>query len=236
MCFIDLLRLLNNGGLLIYMSLIKLTGINKVYDFTKVLNDINLTIEKGQFVAIMGPSGSGKSTLLNILGCIDKPTSGEYILNNERVNTLSAKKLASIRNNSIGYIFQNFNLLNDYNLIDNVSIPLMYAEKKEWSMRSKAVEALRNVGLEEHIKKTPNKLSGGQKQRVAIARALINNPEIILADEPTGSLDQNTGAKIIDILKEINAKGCTVIIVTHDITVANQCSRKIIINDGSILK
>jgi putative ABC transport system ATP-binding protein len=218
------------------MSLIKLTEVNKIYDFTNALEDINLSIEKGELVAIMGPSGSGKSTLLNILGCIDIPTSGEYKLDNEIVSKLSSKKLASIRNKKIGYIFQNFNLLNDYNLLDNVSIPLTYSKKRDRSMKSKVFDLLKEVGLEEHVEKTPNKLSGGQKQRVAIARALINNPEIILADEPTGSLDQKTGLMIMDMLKKINSQGYTVIIVTHDINIANQCNRKIFINDGRIVQ
>jgi putative ABC transport system ATP-binding protein len=218
------------------MSLITLAGVNKSYDFTTALNNINLSIEKGELVAIIGPSGSGKSTLLNILGCIDIPTSGEYYLDNEKVHTFSGKRLASIRNKKIGYIFQNFNLLYDYNLIDNVSIPLIYSKKKDLSMKTRAIDALKQVGLEQHITKTPNKLSGGEKQRVAIARALINNPDIILADEPTGALDQKTGSMIMDMLKAIHLKGYTVIIVTHDINISNQCDRKIIIKDGKILE
>lgn len=221
------------------MALIELTQVKKVYGngeiSTIALDNINLSIDKGEFIAIMGPSGSGKSTLLNILGCIDTPTSGEYKLDSKEVNTLSSKRLATLRSDKIGYIFQNFNLLYEYNLIDNVTLPLTYSKKKFESARSKAIEALKTVGLEEHIKKTPDKLSGGQKQRVAIARALINEPELILADEPTGSLDQKTGEKIMEMLKEVNLKGHTVIIVTHDINIANQCNRKIIIKDGKII-
>ncbi|MDD7795913.1 ABC transporter ATP-binding protein [Clostridium sp. 'White wine YQ'] len=218
------------------MSLIRLIDVNKKYDFTKALDNINLTIEKGELVAIMGPSGSGKSTLLNILGCIDVPTSGKYQLDDEVVSTFSSKKLANIRNKKIGYIFQNFNLLNDYNLVENVSIPLIYSQKKDKHIKNSAIDFLKKVGLGKHITKTPNELSGGQKQRVAIARALVNNPEIILADEPTGSLDQKTGLLIMDMLKDINSQGYTVIIVTHDVNIANQCDRKIIINDGKILE
>lgn len=221
------------------MALIELTQVKKVYGkggiSTIALDNINLSIDKGEFIAIMGPSGSGKSTLLNILGCIDIPTSGEYKLDSKGVNSLSSKRLATLRNEKIGYIFQNFNLLYEYNLIDNVTLPLTYSKKRFQSARSKAIEALKAVGLEEHIKKTPDKLSGGQKQRVAIARALINDPELILADEPTGSLDQKTGEKIMEMLKEVNLKGHTVIIVTHDINIANQCDRKIIIKDGKII-
>lgn len=221
------------------MSQITLKNINKTYGSgdgqTIAISDLSLTIEEGELLAIMGPSGSGKSTLLNILGCIDLPSSGEYILDTEDVGKLDGNSLAKVRNEKIGFIFQNFNLLYDYNLIDNVSLPLTYSKNKK-NIKERAIKLLTEVGLEDHLKKTPDKLSGGQKQRVAIARALINEPHIILADEPTGALDATTGSQIVDKLKEINATGKTVIIITHDINIANKCDRIINLFDGQISK
>lgn len=219
------------------MSIILLKEINKVYGNEDVkssaLKNINLEICKGEMVAIMGPSGAGKSTLLNIIGCLDTPSTGEYYLDGEDVSKLSKNRLAEIRNKKIGFVFQNFNLLYDYNLVDNVMIPLSYSDNRK-NMRERVVARLKEVGLEEHINKKPDELSGGQKQRVAIARALINEPDIILADEPTGALDRKIGETILDILKEINRKGKTVIIITHDINIAQKCSRLINIVDGKI--
>ncbi|MEG0296910.1 MAG: ABC transporter ATP-binding protein [Clostridium sp.] len=220
------------------MSLINLSKIVKIYGEgeaeTAALKNIDLKIDKGELVAIMGPSGSGKSTLLNILGCLDIPTKGTYELDGQDISKLSSSELAIIRNKKLGFIFQNFNLLYDYNLIDNVSLPLNYSKDKR-NMKSKAIKGLEEVGLKDHVDKTPDKLSGGQKQRVAIARALITEPDIILADEPTGALDKETGENILEILKEINKKGRTVIIITHDINIANKCNRIINLLDGKIL-
>lgn len=219
------------------MSLINLSNIVKVYGDgdakTVALKNIDLKIEKGELVAIIGPSGSGKSTLLNILGCIDKPTEGSYNLDGEDVSKMTSNQLAIVRNKKLGFIFQNFNLLYDYNLTDNVSLPLTYSKNKK-NMKARAIKVLEEVGLKEHIDKTPDKLSGGQKQRVAIARALISDPEIILADEPTGALDIATGKLVMDMLKDINKKGKTIIIITHDKSIADQCNRIIEIRDGSL--
>ena len=220
------------------MEIIKLVDIGKTYGKgtdaeTVALKNINLTINEGEFISIMGPSGSGKSTLLNILGCIDNPTEGKYYLNNKEVSLLKGKELARIRNEEIGFIFQNFNLLYDYNLIDNVSLPLSYSKKKLPKTKT-AIDMLDRLGLGVHKLKTPDQLSGGQKQRVAIGRALINEPKIILADEPTGALDRKTGMEVMEMLKEINREGKTVIIITHDKSIGEQCDRMIKIADGEI--
>ena len=193
------------------MEVIKLIDIGKTYAKgtdaeTIALKKINLTINEGDFISIMGPSGSGKSTLLNILGCIDNPTEGKYYLNNKEVSLLKGKELATIRNEEIGFVFQNFNLLYEYNLIDNISLPLSYSKKKLPKVKT-AIDMLDKLGLGAHKLKTPDKLSGGQKQRVAIGRALINNPKIILADEPTGALDRKTGMEVMEMLKNINNEG-----------------------------
>lgn len=221
------------------MALIDLKNICKSYGDSSnkvdILKSVNLKIEEGELVAIIGPSGSGKSTLLNILGCIDVQTSGTYYFNGAEISKNSEKELAKIRNRDIGFVFQNFNLLNNYRLIDNVTLPLEYTEKKSKDKFARGSEALKSVGLIKHINKTPQDLSGGEKQRVAIARALINNPKLILADEPTGSLDQNTGNAVLSIFKELNAKGVTVIIITHDMKVASSCNRIIEIQDGMII-
>ncbi len=219
------------------MEVIKLKDINKKYGKGEsqehVLKDINLSINKGDMVAIMGPSGSGKTSLLNILGLMDKQSSGRYELYGEYILNKSEKELASLRNEKIGFVFQNFNLINEYNLIENVIIPLSYSKNKR-SMKERAISKLEEVGLKNYIKKKVNELSGGQKQRVAIARALVNEPEIILADEPTGALDEKNGNSIMEILKDINKKGKTVIIITHDINIANKCKNIIEIKDGKL--
>lgn len=220
------------------MALIKLNNVTKTYGQgevkTEALKGVNLEVEQGEMVAFMGPSGSGKSTMLNIIGCIDKPTAGEYYLDDRNICGLPRKELASIRNKRIGFIFQSFNLLNEYNLIDNVTLPLIYDKSFNGSMKKTAIEILDLMCLKEHIKKTPNELSGGQQQRVAIARALITSPDIILADEPTGALDIKTGAEIMDILKNINSQGKTVLIITHDPKIASCCSRVLKIEDGVV--
>jgi putative ABC transport system ATP-binding protein len=186
-------------------------------------------------IAIMGPSGSGKSTLLNIIGCIDTPSEGDYILSGNNVHNLREQELAAIRNRNIGFVFQNFNLLNEYNLIDNVTLPLLYKRDFNGSMKKIAIEVLEKVGLKEHVNKRPTELSGGQQQRVAIARALITNPSIILADEPTGALDKKNGKEIMNLITNINSAGTTVVIITHDSCVAKYCSRTIVIEDGLIV-
>lgn len=219
------------------MSVIDIRNLTKIYGKgeaeTKALDNVNLQVDKGELIAIVGPSGSGKSTLLNILGCLDKATAGEYKLDGIDIMKAGNAKLSVIRNEKIGFVFQNFNLLYDYNLIENVSLPLSYSKNKK-GMKDKAKKLLEDFGLKDHLEKTPDKLSGGQKQRVAIARAIIANPEIILADEPTGALDQKTGKQIIDKLIDINKTGTTVIIITHDMNVAKRCNRILKIEDGKL--
>ena len=221
------------------MGLIELKDIKKIYGNSDVetiaLDGIDLEIEKGESVAIMGPSGSGKSTLLNIIGCLDTPTSGEYIFNGKAIDKLSRRELANLRNTSFGFILQYFGLVDEYTVYENVEIPLSYSKKKGINKKKLIKETLDMLGISDKIKKLPCQLSGGQNQRVAIARALINDPEIILADEPTGALDKKTGQEVMNILKDLNKKGKTLVIVTHDDSIASQCSRIINICDGKIV-
>ncbi|MEK4565834.1 ABC transporter ATP-binding protein [Alkalihalobacillus sp. FSL R5-0424] len=218
--------------------MIKLSKIFKSYklgkDSVPILKDINLTIEKGEFVAIMGPSGSGKSTLMNILGCLDKPTSGAYNLND--VNMLAGKDnyLAEIRNRSIGFVFQTFHLMPRLTAQQNVEMPLIYSGVKKKIRREKALDVLAKVGLSERASFKPSSLSGGQKQRVAIARALVNEPSFILADEPTGALDTKTSEQILDLFTELNNEGITIVMITHDKEVADKADRTIFIRDGQL--
>lgn len=200
----------------------------------QVLRSINLLVNRGEYVALMGPSGSGKSTLMNILGCLDTPTSGEYYLNNREVARLSDNELADIRNKEIGFIFQTFNLLPRSTALDNVILPLIYAGKKSQEREELAKKALAQVGLSDRMSHKPNELSGGQRQRVAIARALVNNPSILLADEPTGNLDTKTSIEIMGLLHDIHAKGNTIIIVTHEEDIAQHAHRIIRLRDGVI--
>ncbi|MEG1482444.1 ABC transporter ATP-binding protein [Clostridium sp.] len=220
------------------MSVIEINDLSKSYGKGEnrvfALDNINITIEEGDMVAVMGPSGSGKSTLLNMLGLLDKPTEGDYLLEGNDTVNLTVDEISLVRNEKIGFVFQNFNLLNKQNLIYNVILPLTYSKNKK-DMKARGKEMLNKVGLESHINKTPNELSGGQKQRVAIARALINNPKIILADEPTGALDKKTGEDILELFDSLNKEGQTIIIVTHDINIANRCKRIINIVDGKIV-
>ncbi|MFL9844338.1 ABC transporter ATP-binding protein [Flavobacterium rhizosphaerae] len=200
----------------------------------RVLKGIDLLINKGEYVALMGPSGSGKSTLMNILGCLDTPTSGRYVLNGKDVSAMSDDELATIRNKEIGFVFQTFNLLPRTTALDNVALPMVYAGFKKPERTNRATEVLTQVGLADRMDHQPNQLSGGQRQRVAVARALVNHPSIILADEPTGNLDSKTSVEIMGLFDEIHAKGNTVILVTHEEDIAEHAHRIIRLRDGVI--
>lgn len=220
--------------------LIALNGISKSYQAShgappyQVLKDANLSIDKGEMVAIKGSSGAGKSTLLHIIGCLDKPTSGSYLLNGQNVSQLSLSKLAEIRNASFGFVMQHFALIEEDSALQNVATPLLFAKARRSQMDARAMEQLRNVGMEQMANKRIATLSGGEKQRVAIARAMVNNPEIILADEPTGALDRANTEKIVQLFQQLNEEGKTIIIVTHDDFVAQSCRRIVTIADGVI--
>jgi putative ABC transport system ATP-binding protein len=220
------------------VPLIKLANITRRYDMgsetVHALRDISLQIERGEYVAIMGPSGSGKSTLMNLLGCLDTPTSGEFILNGARVSEMDDNQLAEIRNKEIGFVFQSFNLLPRSDALHNVELPLIYAGATSESRRERAMAALGNVGLSDRMHHRPNEMSGGQRQRVAVARALVNDPSIILADEPTGNLDTRTGEEILALFERLSARGNTIIVVTHEEEVARHAERIIRIRDGCI--
>lgn len=218
--------------------LIELRNIYKIYQMgsTEVrANDgISLNIYRGEFVAIVGKSGSGKSTLMNIIGALDVPTEGEYFLGGEDVSHMSDDQLAEIRNKTIGFIFQQYNLLPKDSLLENVELPLLYAGVPKEERRQRAMQALRRVGLEDKWKNRPKQLSGGQQQRVSIARALAGNPSLILADEPTGALDLRTSREVLDFLKELNQEGNTIVIITHDSSIALEAKRVVRIKDGKI--
>jgi putative ABC transport system ATP-binding protein len=206
-----------------------LMGMEKI----EALKDINLSIYKNEYVALMGPSGSGKSTLMNVLGCLDSPTSGEYFLNGINVSTMEDAALAEVRNKEIGFVFQTFNLLPRLSSLENVALPLLYAGLSKKERIEKAEHALRSVGLAERMSHKPNELSGGQRQRVAVARALVNNPAIILADEPTGNLDTKTSIEIMGLFEQIHELGNTVIVVTHEPDIAEHAHRIIRLRDGA---
>jgi putative ABC transport system ATP-binding protein len=216
--------------------LIRLRGLRKVYGTgdlaVEALRGIDLDIHRGEYLAVMGPSGSGKSTLMHILGLLDSPTSGSYVLDGDEVATLSKRRLAALRNRSIGFIFQNFNLLPRASLARNVELPLLYAGVSRSDRRVRASRALEQVGLADRGRHRPNQLSGGQRQRAAIARALVTDPFVIMADEPTGNLDQNTGHEILEVFEQLHAQGQTLIVVTHDPAVARRAERTIHIVDG----
>ena len=221
-------------------KVIEIQGLYKDYNTAAgvfpVLKDVNLTIDDGDYVAIMGPSGSGKSTFMNILGCLDRPTKGEYILDGHSVKTLSSNELAKLRNKTIGFVFQGFNLLARSTLVENVSLPLVYAEDQKELRTKIAKNILERMGLGNYFDSKPNQISGGQQQRVAIARALVNQPRIILADEPTGNLDSKTSDEIMKIFDELNQIGNTIIIVTHENDIADHASRQVRFLDGIIVE
>ena len=219
-------------------EIIRLEDICRIYRVgsqeVRALDGVSLSVYKNEYVAIMGPSGSGKSTLMNILGCLDSPDSGRYVLNGVDVSEMDDGELADVRNREIGFVFQSFNLLPRYNALENVALPMVYAGVPAGERREKAAQALKSVGLEDRMDHRPNELSGGQRQRVALARALINNPSIILADEPTGNLDTHTSVEIMRLFDEIYRNGNTVIVVTHEEDIAAYAHRVIRLRDGRI--
>ena len=232
--FLEVENVKDNG-----IPLIQLIEIHKIYQMgdseVRANDGINLTINEGEFVAIVGKSGSGKSTIMNIIGALDTPTSGQYILKGEDVSRMKGDALAEVRNRLIGFIFQQYNLLSKQNLIENVELPLLYAGVSKKQRRKLAMEALRKVGLEDKWRNYPNQLSGGQQQRGAVARALAGNPSLILADEPTGALDSKTSSELLNFLKQLNQNGNTIVLITHDRYVAEQANRVVGLHDGKII-
>lgn len=220
------------------MSLISIQNVGKSYGNKgvkiEVLKNINLEIDEGDFIAIMGPSGSGKSTLLNIIGCMDRASSGEYYLEDNLINVMNNKELSEVRNKVVSFVFQNFALMKDYNIYDNIEVPLLHRNLSNKERRIKIMEVMKELGIVDQYKKKPSELSGGQQQRAAICRAMVSGAKIILADEPTGALDQNTGEEVMSLLKELNNKGTTVIIITHDFNIASKCNKIINIKDGKL--
>ncbi len=220
--------------------MIKINSISKEYLMGEnkllALNNVNVSILDGEFVSIMGSSGSGKSTLMNIIGCLDVPSSGDYFFKDDNISNFNSNKLAELRNKEIGFIFQNFNLLPRLNALENVVLPLLYSGKNQKERNRLAFEALENVGLKDRIHHRPNQLSGGQQQRVSIARAIAGSPKLILADEPTGALDSKTSIEIMTILNDLNAKGITIVLVTHEDDIAKYGSRVIKMKDGRIIE
>ncbi|MEO8505246.1 MAG: ABC transporter ATP-binding protein [Acidobacteriota bacterium] len=221
------------------MALIELKAVAKVYDMgaekVHALNGVNLEIQSGEYVAIMGASGSGKSTLMNLLGCLDTPSSGSYVLNGAAVQGMDDTQLAGIRNREIGFVFQTFNLLARTDALHNVELPLIYAGMPRKERRERAADALRKVGLADRMSHQSNEMSGGQRQRVAIARALVNRPSILLADEPTGNLDSKTSAEIMQLFDELHRSGNTVIVVTHEPEIAAHADRQVVLRDGVVI-
>ncbi len=219
------------------MALIEVRKLTKLYrmgdSVVRALDGVDLTIESGEFVALIGPSGSGKSTMMHLLGCLDRPTSGKYFLNGQDVGRLSDRALAALRNKSIGFVFQTFNLINRTTAVDNVAVPMFYARKS--NTRGPARKALEQVGLAHRARHRPNELSGGERQRVAIARAIVNDPVLLLADEPTGNLDTKTGEQIMQVFHDLNAQGVTIVLVTHEPDIAIQAKRIVAMRDGRIV-
>lgn len=220
------------------IKIIETSHISRIYQMgnntVRALQDISIAIDKGEYVAFMGPSGSGKSTLMNIIGCLDTPTSGSYVLNGQTVSDMTENELAEIRNKEIGFVFQTFNLLPRASALENVALPLIYAGYGKYDREEKAMAALESVSLADRYHHKPNELSGGQRQRVAIARALVNNPSIILADEPTGNLDSKTSYDIMALFQELHDKGHTIIMVTHEDDIAHYAHRIIRLKDGLV--
>ncbi|MCU4991510.1 ABC transporter ATP-binding protein [Bacillus cereus] len=220
--------------------MIDLKGITKSFqngeETVQILHGIDVTLNQGEFTSIMGPSGSGKSTLMNIIGCLDKPTTGTYSLAGQNISSMPETKLSYIRNKEIGFVFQNFMLLPRLTALQNVELPLIYAGIDKRDRRERALAALAKVGLAERSNHLPNELSGGQKQRVAVARAIVNNPKFILADEPTGALDTKKSKQIMDLFYELNKQGATIIVITHDREIGEAAARQIVIRDGNIVQ
>ena len=218
--------------------MIQVENVHKSYDlgetFVHALKGVSFNIEVGEFVSIMGPSGSGKSTLMNIVGCLDTPSKGTYLLNNRNVGNLDEEQLAGIRNEEIGFVFQKFHLLPRNSALENVALPLKYASVKQSERLTRAEEVLDKVGLTNRLAHKPTELSGGEQQRVAIARALVNSPSILFADEPTGNLDSKTGHQVLEIFKDLNKRGQTIVVITHEREIAEQSRRTITIKDGEI--
>lgn len=220
------------------MKIIETSEIAKRYvmgsEIIQALKSVTISVNKGEYVAFMGPSGSGKSTLMNIIGCLDTPTTGRYVLNNKDVSDMTENELAEIRNKEIGFVFQTFNLLPRMSSLDNVALPLIYAGLSKAERTEKAMQSLKNVGLENRAGHKPNELSGGQRQRVAIARALVNEPSILLADEPTGNLDSKTSYEIMDLFDQLYSKGNTIVMVTHEEDIAHYAHRIVRLRDGLV--
>lgn len=220
-------------------TIIRLENIFKIYGSgiteVKALNDVNLIVEEGEYCSIMGPSGSGKSTAMNIVGCLDRPTSGNYYLDNVDVAQMDDTQLAHIRNKKLGFVFQQFHLLQQLTALENVMLPMLYASVPTNERKDRGIAALKRVGLENRLNNKPNQLSGGQQQRVAIARAIVNRPVVLLADEPTGALDSRTTQEVLDIFSELNSTGITVVMVTHEPEVARQTQRIVWFRDGEVI-
>ena len=221
------------------MNIIKTTGLSKIYNQGHInvvaLDKVDLTVDKNEFMSIMGASGSGKSTMMNILGCLDKPSEGIYLLDDTDVSKTKDSKLAEIRNNKIGFVFQSFNLLPKLSAYENVELPMIYAGKSGSERKRRAKDAIEKVGLTDRMRHKPNEMSGGQRQRVAIARAIVNNPSILLADEPTGNLDSRSGDEIMNIFKQLHKDGATIVMVTHEPEVAAHTNRIVVFKDGVII-
>ncbi len=222
-------------------AVVQLEEIHKIYDSGEIpvhaVRGVSLAIERGEFVAVMGASGSGKSTLMNLLGCLDRPTKGRYLLDGIDVSALGRNQLADIRNQKLGFVFQGFNLLSRTTALENVELPMLYGARRLTSrqMRDRAMQSLELVGLGKRADHFPSQLSGGQQQRVAIARALINDPQILLADEPTGNLDSKTSVEIMDVFQKLNEQGITIVMVTHELDIARYCKRNLIMRDGRLV-